>query len=82
MNDGLPFDNIDLLIGQFNRSVEWVVSEATESPQWCWVQYFPETDTRLIVHGAGAKGYTKAEAYEDALRDILGLTPIADEAVQ
>lgn len=70
MTNGLPFETLDFLLQQKGFSVRY------EDGEWVWVQTLPLAD--MIVHGTP---YTRTEAYEDALRAIMDLTPIADEKV-
>lgn len=67
----MDFKILDYLLLQVWRRVEFKGNE------WVWVQSFPNGNS-MIVHGA-KPGYTQSEAYEDALRDALGIIPIDDE---
>jgi hypothetical protein len=68
MTNGLSFETLDFLLRQVGYEVRY------QEGEWVWVQAFPHAD--LVVHGTP---YTREQAYEDALRDIMGLIPIADE---
>ena len=69
----MNYQILDHLLAIKNHSVQRDI----ESKAWVWVERLPNGDD-LVVHGA-QPGYTMAEAYEDALRDCLGITPLADE---
>jgi hypothetical protein len=71
MFNGLPFEILDFLFQQKGYCVRH------QDGEWVWVESFPSAD--LVTHGTP---YTRAQAYEDALRNIMGLKPIADERVQ
>jgi predicted transcriptional regulator len=70
MINGLSFETLDFLLRQVGYEVRY------EDNEWVWVQSFPHSD--LIVHGTP---YTREQAYEDVLRSIMGLIPIADEKI-
>lgn len=61
---------LDHLLLRFNKRIEY------QNREWVWIETID--DSELIVHGK-TPGYTRDDAYEDALRDILGIVPIADE---
>lgn len=67
----IPQANLDFILAQRNHFVEF------RDGEWIWREQFANGNS-MIVHGA-APGYTQADAYEDALRHLLNMTPIADE---
>ena len=71
MTKGLSFETLDILLQQLGYEVRY------EDGEWVWVQFLPLAN--VIVHGTP---YTREQAYEDALRDIMELIPIADETVR
>ena len=71
MTKGLSFETLDILLQQLGYEVRY------EDGEWVWVQFLPLGN--VIVHGTP---YTREQAYEDALRDIMELIPIADETVR
>lgn len=69
----ISYETLDFLLAQKSKRVEYLDGE------WVWVETVTP-DSEMVVHGAPK--YTRDEAYEDALRDCLGIIPIADEAVR
>ena len=68
----LSYDVLDFLLAQKNKRIEYLDGE------WVWIEAVT-SDSDMIVHGTP---YTRAEAYEDALRDCMGIVSIADEKIR
>ena len=68
----LSYGVLDFLLSQKNKRIEFMDGE------WVWIETMPN-DSELVVHGIS---YTRDEAYEDALRDCLGIISIADEKIR
>lgn len=75
----LTYEVLDFLLQEKNKRVEYLKANPDVGYEagWVWVESMPEGE--LFVHGTP---YTRAEAYEDALRDCLGIIPIADEKIR
>ncbi len=67
----LSYEVLDFLLLQKSKRIEYLDGE------YVWIETL--TNGELVVHGTP---YTRDEAYEDALRDCLGIIPIADERVR
>ena len=65
------YEQLDFLLAAKGISIE--IDD--EIGEWCWVEQVTP-DSRLWVHGSPA--YSRDDAYEDALRGLIGLSSIAD----
>lgn len=63
---------LDHLLMRLMKRVEF------QDGEWVWIETF-DNGNELAVHGTP---YSREEAYEDALRDSLGIDPIDDELAQ
>lgn len=68
----ISYEILDFMLAQKSKRIEFMDGE------WVWIETVTP-DSELVVHGTP---YTRDEAYEDALRDCLGIIPIADERVR
>ena len=76
----LSYEVLDFLLLQKNKYVKFLMADEGTGYQagWVWIEIMPNGD-ELVVHGTP---YTRDEAYEDALRDCLGIIPLADEKIR
>lgn len=77
------YEQLDHLLARFNHRVAFLPpgdpNSESEQGEWVWVEGFPTSATASSMTVHGSPPYDRDSAYEDALRDLLGVTPIADE---